>query len=107
MDENFVIIIVTCCSKKEAQKIAACILKKKLAACANIISGVCSKFWWNGRIDSAKETILMIKTLRSRFKKIEVAVKSLHSYEVPEIIAIPILSGSRDYLNWIDESIKA
>lgn len=106
MGKNFVIIIVTCGSKPEAQKIADSLLKKKLTACANIIPGVSSRFWWRGSLDNAAETILMLKTLKSKFRKIESVIKQLHSYDVPEIIAIPIAAGSKDYLDWIKKSVK-
>lgn len=77
------------------------ILKKRLAACANIVSGVDSRFWWKGRLDRAKEALIMFKTVAKNFKKIEKEIKRLHSYEVPEIIAVPIMAGSKSYLNWI------
>lgn len=105
MRKGPVIIMVTCVSVKEARKIAGSILSKRLAACANIISGVESRFWWKGRLDRALEAIIMMKTLESNFKKIETEVQRLHSYEVPEIIAIPIAAGSRDYLDWISRSV--
>ena len=98
---RFCIIFVTCHSRKEAGNIASSLLNKRLIACANIISGVDSKFWWNGKIDSAKEFLVIIKAKSSSFKKIEKEVKRLHSYEVPEIIAIPIIAGSKEYLGWI------
>ncbi len=100
---QFLQVFVTCQSKKEADAIAASILKKRLAACANIVSGVDSKFWWNGRIDKAKEVLVILKTKLSNFKRIEKEVKRIHSYEVPEIIAIPIIAGSKKYLNWIEK----
>ena len=81
-------------------------MNKRLIACANIISGVDSKFWWNGKIDRAKEFLVIIKTRCGNFKKIEKEVKRLHSYIVPEIIAIPILAGSKEYLGWIGKETK-
>ncbi len=107
MRKDFVIIMVTCDSREEARKIANRLLAKRLVACANILSGVESKFWWERKIDSAVETLLIMKTKKSNFKKIENEVKKLHSYEVPEIIAIPVVAGSRDYLNWIEESVRS
>ena len=98
---RFCIIFVTCQSRKEADRIASSLLNKRLIACANIVSGVDSKFWWNGKIDKAKEFLVILKSRRTAFKKIEKEVKRLHSYEVPEIIAIPIVAGSKEYLGWI------
>ena len=103
---RFCIIFVTCQSKKEADSIASSLLKKRLIACANIISGVDSKFWWNGKIDTAKEFLIILKVRRGSFKKIEKEVKRLHSYEVPEIIAVPIIAGSREYLGWIEKETR-
>lgn len=100
--EKFIIIFITCGSKKEAGKIVDAILNKRLAACANIVSEVESKFWWRGKIDNAKEYLIMMKARRKNFEEIEKQVKRLHSYEVPEIIAIPIVAGSKDYLKWLE-----
>ena len=100
---RFCITFVTCQSKKEADSIALSLLNKRLIACANIISNVHSAFWWNGKIDKAKEVLLIIKTRRNNFKKIEKEVKRLHSYAVPEIIAVPIITGSKEYLRWIEK----
>ncbi len=105
MGKGFVIIMVTCASAKEARRIANCVLAKRLAACANIVDGVGSKFWWKGKVASAKETLVMMKTSKANFKKIENEVKKLHSYEVPEIIAVPIVAGSKEYLKWIEGSV--
>ena len=100
---QFLQVFVTCQSKKEADSIASSLLNKRLIACANIVPGVKSKFWWNGKIDTAKEFLVILKAERRSFKKIEKEVKRLHSYEVPEIIAIPIIAGSKEYLGWIEE----
>ena len=101
MKINFVVILITCASGKEAQGIANSLLTKRMIACANIISGVQSKFWWRGRIDKAKEVLMLIKARADNFKAIEKEVKRMHSYEVAEIIALPIVRGSSDYLKWI------
>lgn len=104
MDNKFCIILVTCRSLKEAENIARLLLKKRLVACANIIKGISSEFWWSGKINRAKEVLVVLKARLSNFKKIEKGVKSLHSYEVPEIIAMPIIAASYDYLKWIEDS---
>lgn len=95
---------MTAKDKKEAVKIAQGLLESKLIACANIIDGVQSLFWWQGKIDSSKEVLLVLKTKKFLFKKVSEKVKSLHSYQTPEIIALPIIAGSKDYLNWINSS---
>ncbi|MDD5436018.1 MAG: divalent-cation tolerance protein CutA [Candidatus Omnitrophica bacterium] len=103
---DFCIILVTCQSKKEAGRIASSLLKERLTACANTMPGIDSRFWWNGKVESAKEILLMLKTKRSNFKKVEKEIKRLHSYEVPEIIALPIIAGSAEYLGWIACNVK-
>ena len=100
----YIVVLATVGSKEEAQKIARGLLEEKLAACVNIIDGVESHFWWQGKIDSAKEALLVIKTKKELFNKLAKKVKSLHSYSVPEIIALPIVTGNTEYLNWINDS---
>ena len=100
-----IVILITTKDKKEAEKIARGLLEAKLIACANIIDGVRSLFWWQGKIDSSQEVLLILKTKKTLFKKVEKKVKSLHSYETPEIIALPLIAGSQDYLKWINSSV--
>jgi len=97
--------MVTCPSREEARKISGRLLAKRLIACASILPGVDSKFWWQDKIDSANEFLVMMKTVKANFRKIKLEVKRIHSYEIPEIIAIPIVLGSRDYLGWISQAI--
>jgi len=104
MKIQYIVILVTAKDKKEAEKIAQGLLVAKLIACANIIEGVQSLFWWQGKIDSSKEVLLILKTKKILFKKVMAKVKSLHSYQTPEIIALPIVAGSEDYLSWIHSS---
>ena len=102
----YVVIFVTAAGKKEADGIASALIKKKLAACVNIADRVQSVFWWQGRVDTAKELLLIIKSKRPLLPKIIKLIKSKHSYKVPEIIALPIISGNPDYLRWIDDSVR-
>ena len=104
--ERYIAIFVTCASKKEAAKIAKRLLSKRLIACANIVGGVESLFRWKGKVDKASEALMIIKTTARNFRKVEKTIKGLHSYEVPEIIGLPIVAGEADYLKWIDESVK-
>ncbi|MFH0763651.1 MAG: divalent-cation tolerance protein CutA [Candidatus Omnitrophota bacterium] len=106
MNTDFIIVLVTCGSKKEAARLADSLLKKRLIACANIVPAVFSKFRWKGRVDSAGEALIIIKTTRERFKAIEREIKRLHSYDAPEIIAIPIIEGSKEYLRWVEDNSK-
>jgi len=100
------VIFITASSKKEAELIAGQLIDKKLAACVNILDGVESFFRWQGKVDKAKEVLLIVKSSQSKFASLVKLVKSLHSYEVPEIIALPIVSGEKAYLRWIDESLR-
>lgn len=101
-----IVIFITASDKKEAQNIARCLLKDKLVACVNIIDKIESFFWWQGKIDKAKEALLIVKSNKYKFRKIVKLVKSMHSYEVPEIIALPIVSGEKRYLRWLNASIR-
>ena len=102
-----IVVLVTCGSAKEARKIARAVVEQRMAACANIVATpVQSVYRWKGRVESAKEFLLIIKTTQARFAKLKAEVKRLHSYDVPEIIALPIAAGGIDYLNWISESVK-
>ena len=101
-----IVIFVTAANKKEARKIAAGLVKEKLAACVNIIEGVRSLFRWQGKIDMAQEVLLVIKSRKTLMNRLIKKVKSLHSYEVPEIIALPIICGDKKYLKWLDESTR-
>jgi periplasmic divalent cation tolerance protein len=100
--EDFIIILVTASSEEEAKKVAQSLVDKRLAACVNIIKDVQSVFRWKGKILDEKELLLIVKTRKKLYKNVEEEVKNIHSYEVPEVIAFPIISGSKDYLYWID-----
>jgi periplasmic divalent cation tolerance protein len=100
----YIVVYVTA-PAKEAGSIAKSILKHKLAACVNIISGVRSSFWWQGAIDHAQESLLIVKTKRRCCVALRKHIASIHSYSVPEIIALPVIDGHAPYLRWIDESV--
>lgn len=102
----YIVVLVTAKNKKEAQKISVGLIKAKLAACVNIVDKIDSVFFWAGKIDQAKESLLVIKSKQEKFSQIIKLVKSLHSYEVPEIIALPIIAGNKSYLRWIDATLR-
>ena len=102
-----ILVLVTCGSRKEARKFARALVRQRLAACVSEIAvPVASTYRWKGRVESAKEFLLLIKTSKRRFAAVRDAVRQLHSYEVPEIVALPIAAGSRAYLDWIATSVK-
>jgi periplasmic divalent cation tolerance protein len=103
-----IVVLVTCGSKKEARKIAQALVERRLAACVQEIGvPVRSMYRWKGRVESANEVLLLIKSSRKRFSAVSTLVKKLHSYEVPEIIALNIADGSREYLDWITSNVRA
>ena len=102
----YIVIFITASNSEEAHKIAKVLLSQRKAACVNIVSEISSLFWWQDKLDSAQESLLIVKTKASLLDQIVTLVKEVHSYEVPEIIALPIIGGNQDYLEWIDKEAK-
>ena len=103
------IVIMTASKKEEAVKIVRSLLEERLIACANIMDSVSSFFWWQGIIEEEKEVLVIMKSHESLFKKLSKRVTDLHSYDTPEILALPIVNGSASYLDWMKaclESVK-
>lgn len=105
MQNRYIIIFTTTSSREEGARIISALINKRLIACGNIIKGIESVFRWKGKTVRARESLIIIKTKRALFKKVAREIERLHSYEVPEVIAAPIIEGSRKYLKWIDESV--
>ena len=101
-----IVIFITAGSMEEAEKISEALVNERLAACCNIIEGVNSVFWWEGKVSRESEVLIMAKSIGALFERIEKRVKEIHSYEVPEIIALPIAAGSEDYLKWIEDETE-
>jgi periplasmic divalent cation tolerance protein len=100
------VVFVTCPSRGLARRIARAVVQKRLAACVNIIlSPVESLYRWKGKVEKAREYLLVMKTTAKCLVELEKEVKRLHSYQVPEFIALPISEGSRKYLSWLDDSV--
>ena len=98
------VVLVTCGSTAEAKRIARTVVEARLAACVNILPGAVSSIYrWKGKVEMARERLLLIKTSRKHLAKLQAAVERLHSYDVPEFVALPIAGGSRKYLRWMDE----
>ncbi len=100
------IIFITAADKKEARRIAQALIRDRLAACVNIIGEIESIFRWQGKVDRAKEALLIIKSRKEKMPEVIKLVKSMHSYELPEIISFPITAGFKPYLKWINESLR-
>lgn len=103
---EFIVIFVTASSPEEAQKIAHTLVEEKLAACVNVLSPVQSIFRWQNQLCNEQETLLILKTASSKANAVIERVQHLHSYDVPEVIALPIITGSREYLNWVQSEIE-
>ena len=101
-----IVVLITANSEEEARKIAKLLIKEKKAACVNIVPRADSLFRWKGKIDSAHESLLLVKTRASLLSEIVSLVKQVHSNEVPEIIALPVVGGSEEYLKWLDKACQ-
>jgi len=105
-ETSSIVVFVTASTEDEARRIAELLLDQRKAACVNIVPRVDSLFWWQGKLDSAQESLLIIKTRASLLPEVVELVKGVHSYEVPEIIAMPIIGGNEDYLKWLNSEVK-
>ena len=103
---NEIIVLVTASSPEEAAKIGTALVDDHLAACVNIVPAVRSLFFWEGRTQDEQETLLICKSRLPLFEKLAARVKALHSYTIPEVIALPIIVGSREYLDWVQGATK-
>ncbi len=101
----FGVVLITC-PVERAEDIAKVILDRRLAACINIIPEVSSLYWWEGKVNIDREALLIVKTRMDRIGDLERAVKEIHPYDVPEIIALPIVQGSREYMDWIGRELE-
>ena len=102
-----IVVFSTASSSEEAEKIARALVNDRLAACVNVIPSVRSFYHWQGKIEDSPEFLLLIKSSRERFDVLRVALEKLHSYEVPEVIPMPVVDGARNYLNWMDGELGA
>jgi periplasmic divalent cation tolerance protein len=106
LQDFYVIVLVTTASKQEAEKIVQRLLNGRLIACANIIGPVSSLFHWSGKMEKAEEYLIFMKSRKDLFEKLAETVKALHSYEVPEIIVLPIVEVSKAYLDWMRSCLQ-
>ena len=103
---SHVVVLVTVASAAEATKIGQAVVTEKLAACVNVVPGVTSTYWWQGTVEQAGEVLLICKTRQDLLTALTARVRALHSYSVPEVIALPIVGGNPAYLAWIDDSVR-
>jgi len=103
---ELVVLFITTATAEEAQRISRVLLEQRKAACVNIVPRVSSLFWWQDKLDSTQENLLIVKTKTSLLNELVRLVKEIHSYDVPEIIALPIVGGNQDYLEWIGKEVR-
>jgi periplasmic divalent cation tolerance protein len=100
------VVLVACGSAEEARRIARALVEGRLAACVNILAGLESVYRWKGAVEEAAEWLLIVKTVRGLFERLQAKVRALHSYELPEIVALPVETGLEEYLSWIAGSVE-
>ncbi len=106
MTEEYIQVSTTTEKKEDAERIAKALVEKRLAACIQILGPIVSTYWWKGNVETAGEWLCFIKTKRALYDKLEKAIKEIHSYETPEIIAVPIARGSKEYLGWLSNELE-
>ena len=107
LSNDYIIVLTTCNSSGIASSIAETLVSNKLAACVNIMNDIESVYQWQGKIEHDKEILLIIKTKQVLFSQVEQTIQELHDYELPEIIAVPIEAGEKNYLNWLQSATLA
>ncbi len=103
---DFVQVLITVASEEEAGRVAALLVERKLAACVQVVGPIVSRYRWQGEIEEEREWQCLVKTTRAAYDAVEAAIREVHSYDEPEIVATPIVAGSRGYLAWIDENVS-
>jgi len=102
-----IVVLVTAGSAEEAAAIGQTVVDEQLAACSNLIASIASTYWWQGNVERSGEALIVLKTREDLLEAVIRRVRELHSYTVPEVIALPIIGGNPDYLQWIDDSVRA
>jgi periplasmic divalent cation tolerance protein len=102
---DYIQVLTTASSEEEAERIGSALIERRLAACVQTVGPITSRYRWKGAVEEEQEWQCLAKTEASRYQEVEEAIRELHSYEEPEILALPILAGSRGYLSWISENV--
>jgi periplasmic divalent cation tolerance protein len=102
-----IVVFSACATEEEAEKIARMLVEARLAACVNIVPGARSIYRWQGAIESAAEWLLIIKSSRQIFARLSAALERAHSYQIPEVLAVPVVEGAPNYLNWLEDQLDA
>ena len=104
---NVLVVLVTCANEEQGASIARALVGERLAACVNLVAGMRSIYRWHDKLEDDRETLLLVKTRRQLLARVERRVRELHTYEVPEVVALPLSGGSKPYLDWLFESTAA
>ena len=99
-------VFTTTAAKEEAERMARALVERRLVACAQVLGPITSTYRWQGRVEVAQEWLLLLKTKRALYGELERAIRELHPYEVPEIVAVPVTAGSQQYLEWLEGALK-
>jgi periplasmic divalent cation tolerance protein len=102
-----IVVLTTCASEEEASQLAGLLVEQRLAACVSVVPGLRSFYRWKGAVESAAECLLLIKSSRALFDPLRLAIEKAHSYEVPEVLALPVVEGALNYLNWLQSNIRS
>jgi periplasmic divalent cation tolerance protein len=102
---RYIQVVTTAGTREDADRIARAVVEQRLAACAQVIGPISSTYWWEGQIEMAEEWLCLIKSTEQAYPALEEAIRSVHPYEVPEIMAVPVVAGSETYLAWLEDEI--
>ena len=102
-----IVVLSTCSSEEEAERLARLLVERRLAACVSVVPGVKSYYRWKGAVESAGEWLLLVKSSRDLFPALSVVLEQEHSYELPEVLALPVVEGAPNYLNWLASNLRS
>jgi periplasmic divalent cation tolerance protein len=106
MESNYLLVVTTTDSRRDADILAQALVDKRLAACAQVEGPITSTYWWQGQLENGEEWKCSFKTSAALYKELETELTRIHPYDTPEILALPIIHGSRDYLSWMDDQLR-
>ena len=106
MMEEYIQVVTAIAKREDAEKIANALVEKRLAACVQIVGPIVSTYWWKDNIETAEEWLCVIKSKKDVYEELEKSIKEIHPYETPEIFALPVVAGSKDYLKWLSNEVK-
>ena len=104
--ESYIQVVTTTDKREDAEKIAKALVEQRLVGCVQIIGPIESTYWWKGNMETAQEWLCLMKTNKNLYDELDTAIKAIHPYETPEIVAMPIVAGSHDYLQWLSSELK-